>query len=294
MRHNSSESSYKKHYCMEAPINSPVALNPVMKSTESTESTDSHSSLICFEQPLTERVRTLLRLEFLFEQFVALENVDSLPIRRMRMQHLLDVLNLLERGDLKAELLKSLMDARSAVKAGRWNIPTENQTAVHAELEQLHHLINRVSAQDAKQITRESELLCAVLQRSAVSGGTSSFDLPGYHLWLSHPSEGFVQEFTSWRAILAPYEKTISVLLRYLRASADFAPHQVTRGAFVHVPSNEMCLLRMQLPLETRVYPEFSGGKQRFSVRLVQSDGIKHRARQYLEPITMGLACCVF
>lgn len=63
---------------------------------------------VCYEQPLNERVRFLLRLEFLFQQVTHAMRGHSPWDSRFALQGLLDILALTGRNEFKGELLKEL------------------------------------------------------------------------------------------------------------------------------------------------------------------------------------------
>ena len=65
---------------------------------------------IAFEQPLTERVRTFLRLEFLFGQHEHHRRDHSEFGVRATLHTMLDTLVVLSRSDLKNDILKELTD----------------------------------------------------------------------------------------------------------------------------------------------------------------------------------------
>ena len=61
---------------------------------------------VCYEQPLNERTRALLRLEFLFQQIEYATAGSSVWDSRLALQGLFDILDLTGRNELKSELLK--------------------------------------------------------------------------------------------------------------------------------------------------------------------------------------------
>ena len=61
-----------------------------------------------YEQPLTERVRTFLRLEFLFEQCLYHVGLQSRWDSRAAIAGILEITTLLTRGDVRTEVLKEL------------------------------------------------------------------------------------------------------------------------------------------------------------------------------------------
>jgi cell division protein ZapD len=63
---------------------------------------------IVYEQPLTERVRTFLRLKFLLSQTEQYAHPESTWDSRMAVSGLLDIADILARGYARAEALKEL------------------------------------------------------------------------------------------------------------------------------------------------------------------------------------------
>ena len=61
-----------------------------------------------FEQPLNERMRTFLRLDFLYTQAVYHSEKDSPWGTRAAVGSLLDILAILARGDVRSDVLKEL------------------------------------------------------------------------------------------------------------------------------------------------------------------------------------------
>src|ERR1041384_579668 len=138
--------------------------------------------IIAFEQPLNERVRTFLRLEFLFAQQKHHRNDRSAWGVRATLHALLDILTLVSRSDIKAEIIKELNDqhaalsrlkARPGVDPGRLNaVLTEINTALNG--------MQGLNAQFIASALRDNEFLISVLHRSTIPGGTCVFDLPAY------------------------------------------------------------------------------------------------------------------
>ena len=71
--------------------------------------TDTGPSVV-YEQPLNERVRTFLRLEFLFTQHHHHRADRTHWGVRATLRALLDIYTVVSRSDLKTEILKELAD----------------------------------------------------------------------------------------------------------------------------------------------------------------------------------------
>ena len=63
---------------------------------------------LIYEQPLNERVRTFLRLEFLLEQSAHHTALSSIWDSRAAVNAILEIASLLTRGDVRTEVLKEL------------------------------------------------------------------------------------------------------------------------------------------------------------------------------------------
>ena len=61
-----------------------------------------------YEQPLNERMRTFMRLEFLYQQFLYNHEFDSTWATRATIASLLEIMAILTRGDVRSEVHKEL------------------------------------------------------------------------------------------------------------------------------------------------------------------------------------------
>jgi hypothetical protein len=61
-----------------------------------------------YEQPLNERMRTFMRLEFLYQQLLYNCDVDSNWATRGAISSLLEIMAILTRGDVRSEVHKEL------------------------------------------------------------------------------------------------------------------------------------------------------------------------------------------
>src|SRR5690606_1398609 len=85
---------------------------------DSTSTPSPELGRITYEQPLTERMRTFLRIEFLFEQ-ASYHAQDSTQFgTRAAVASVLEILTILGRGDIRAEVMKEL--ERHAELLGRF------------------------------------------------------------------------------------------------------------------------------------------------------------------------------
>ena len=62
------------------------------------------NDLLDYEQPLNERMRTFMRLAFLYRQFLYSDEVDSTWATRATISSLLEIMAILTRGDVRSEI----------------------------------------------------------------------------------------------------------------------------------------------------------------------------------------------
>ncbi len=249
---------------------------------------------ICYEQPLNERVRTFLRLEFLFTQARHHLEDTSQWGRRAMLDTLLDTLTLLSRSDLKTDIIKELqeqyqslkrLERRPGVDGGRLN-------SVLDELGNALDGMHGMSAQSASTILKHNEFLNTILNRSAIPGGTCVFDLPGYHHWLTQPQDAQQGDIDEWLAPLEPYREAVRVILQLLRQSQPPVQREAEGGVFVQTLEQPCGLMRVVLEAPSPLYPEISAGKHRFTIRFMEQPNAAERAIPTSRDVSFRVALC--
>lgn len=251
---------------------------------------------IVFEQPLNERIRTFLRLEFLFGQYDHHRADDSAFGARARLHALLDILTVLGRSDLKKDIIKDLSE-QQAVLNRLGNRPGVDNTRLQTVLAEIAAGINnlqQLTTQFASTALRDNEFLMSVLNRSSIPGGTCAFDLPAYHHWLSQPPEKMSRDLDLWFADLIPYAQGILLNLRLLRGSVPLMDAVAPGGTYVHAPQSACSLIRVFVPQSEGVYPEISAGSHRFTLRFMQLRDANQRSAQAHRDVAFKLQCCAF
>lgn len=250
---------------------------------------------IIYEQPLNERIRTFLRLEFLFKNVdSALE--DSANIQsRDAINGLLSILSVFDRSDLKQEIIKELERLVTTLSALE-NSPGVDKQALDALLTELDQIIDSLHLKKSAigQPLRENDFLYSIRQRSSIPGGTCDFDIPAYHYWLEHTSsDAQRQQLLEWYEHFSNVRAAIDITLRLIRGSTGFSNNTAEEGFYQHsLDSNQSNqLIRVKIPADAPYFPEISGGKHRFTVRFMQFD-LNQRAPQVSEDIAFSLSCC--
>ncbi len=248
-----------------------------------------------FEQPLTERVRTFLRLELLFAQHRH-HRTDKTPFgTRDTLSSLLDILVVISRSDLKSDILKELQDQHAHLTrlVARPDVDGARLSSLLGEITVALNGLQQLATQFAGSLLRGSDFLNALLNRSGIPGGTCGFDLPHYHYWLSQPHDRVQRDLDAWFADLRPFEQAINLYLRLLRESVAAEEVVARNGICIYTPTGPSTLVRVHVAASTGVYPEISAGRHRFTVRFMSVRDANSRAQQAQQDIPFTLQCCL-
>ena len=247
-----------------------------------------------YELPLNERIRTLLRLEFLFQQARYSMRGYSVWDSRSTISHILDILNIMSRIDLRSELLKELERQTSALVAIS-SRPGVDSSILDDTLKKLGNYIQNLKSihNHSCDELRNNELLKLIRQRASIPGGSCDFDIPIYHFWLKQQPEQRIKILESWLGLLDNYRLAIDIILGLLRESTINTPVLAEHGFYQQSldTSIPFQLIRVLLPSEVNFFAEMSGGKHRFSVRFMRPT-TSERPCPCTKDIEFQLSCC--
>ena len=251
--------------------------------------------MILYEYPFQESVRTMLRLEQLFDRLGQLMVRDTPVDHHFALVTLFEIMDVASRADLKSDLLKELERHKQQLLALRGNAQVAQET--------LDDVIRRIEqAFDAlNQLARQSRP-CPHPQRMA-DERAQPHQHPGRHLRVR----------PAWLLCVAtprcgqPARRSDSVGVDHDAARAGIcrcccsccgtrasgrrcspAPASFSRDSR---PGRPISLLRVRMDPATQLIPEISGHRLMVSIRLmrVETDG---RLRPSHEDAAFELALC--
>ncbi len=248
--------------------------------------------ILTYEHPLDEHTRTCLRLEHLFAQQQLLFAQGDPGLDRAALLNLLDLLECLDRGDIKAEFIKALENHTSHFQKllGNPNIDESKLTRFLEQLERISDWLRGYQGKFGMEI-RNDAFLEAAKHRIRIPGGACCFDLPELHYFLNQPAEVRQQRFGSWMQDLSGLSTCIRVLLRLLREKGKFAEQVADGGFFQQDFANSHDLIRIAVPGDLPFYPEVSASRRHISVRFLEGGGTGH-ATQTPADVPFDLALC--
>ena len=250
---------------------------------------------VCYEHPLNERVRSLLRLEFLFHQVNHASAGHSSWDSRVALQGLFDLLALTGRNEFKKDLLKELERHDATLNRLR-QAPGVHAATLDNVLAEIASAIDQVHGVNslALDAVRQTDFLNAIHQRSQIPGGTCRFDLPAFYHWLRQDAPIRTGHLREWLAPLLPLQQATTLILRLIRESATPRSEIAIQGFFQRGldSSAPHQLVRILLPPGNPLFPEISGGRHRFSIHFLEQPDPNRRAVQSSADIAFELVCC--
>lgn len=253
------------------------------------------TATLVYEQPLNERMRTFLRLEFLYKQLLYQIEQNSSWSSRNAVASLLDIVAILSRGDVRGDVLKEL--ERHVYLLERLQLAQAvDSSRLQGVMQNLRQLRSNLSAAGPKylQELRDSEFLNAIRHRSSIPGGTCAFDIPEYTHWLRQSFRRRSGDITNWSEVVRPLCDAVAGLLWLVRhskqASRQLAPGGVYQHSMTRDQSN--ALVRIGLAAGSKLYPEISGGHHRFTVRLMHWREGEARPVQTDQDVEFDLTVC--
>ncbi|MCC3751403.1 MAG: cell division protein ZapD [Halorhodospira halophila] len=257
---------------------------------------DKNQDWVVYEHPLNERLRTLLRLEFLMETASAAMEREQIIDSRMAVEAFIHTLNVLERGEVRSEVIKEL-DRLSTETAYMGARGVWSASRVQEETDRCRQLLRRVGEPDAAlgQELREDELLGLITQRFGVGAGTCNFDLPSYHRWLSRPYDERRADMQRWYDSFADLRAAVTFALRVQRDAGAFADEVAEGGSWQQrtpYDSRVTQMLRLQAPIENGVIPEISGNRHLVTIRFLRQPDTRSRPEPVGTDVSFRMARC--
>ncbi len=231
--------------------------------------------MVLYEYPFNESVRTMLRLEHLFDRLGQLLPRDAAVDHHFALVTLFEIMEVGSRADLKSDLLKELERHKAQFTAYRSN-PQVSQAALDEVIGRIDHAFNGLNQQAGKasQLLAGNEWLTSLRSRISIPGGTCEFDLPAYYAWQQHEPARRRADLMAWVATLEPLAEALHTLLQLVRDAG--VPHKVvsTAGQFQQSlpPGRSYQLLRVRIADTEGLVPEITGHRLQVSVRLMRAD----------------------
>lgn len=250
-------------------------------------------AVITYEYPLNEKVRTLLRLEDMYDRVLLFTGRDAPRDHEVAFSRLFEILDAGSRSDVKSDLLQELDRQRVLLESLRGN-PEVSSDRLDAAMNEVTSAAAALQATQGKfgQHLRDNDWVMAIRSRFNIPGGACEFDLPGFHHWLHQPSYVRQGQLQAWLEPLLPIHRALGTILRLLRESGEDVEQLARRGTFQQMPMLRPAqMLRIQLEEGLACVPELSANKYALNIRFI-SNAAGLRPTLYEHDVPFRIAYC--
>jgi cell division protein ZapD len=250
--------------------------------------------LVLYEYPFNEGIRTMLRLEHLFDRLGQLVARDAPVDHHFALATIFEIMDVASRADLKSDLLKDLERHRTSLQGFRGH-PGISEAALEAiigRIEHAHAGLNQLQGK-AGQALAGNDWLMSIRSRISIPGGTCEFDLPAYYAWQQHAPERRRADLLGWMTSLTPLAEALHLLLGLLRDSGTPQRMIATAGQYQQsLPAGKVYqLLRARVDPACGLVPEISGHRLMVLIRFMRPDA-EGRLRAAATDTAFELALC--
>jgi len=247
-----------------------------------------------YDYPFNERIRTLLRLEDLFTK--VLHNVEGEHEfnHHCALLSLFQILDVIERAELKADLLQEL-DRQKIVMNGLRGNPSIAENILNDVIQEIETTALSLRRDTVKlgQSIRDNEWLMSIKQRAGIPGGVCEFDVPSYHYWLGLDNARRANDLRIWMQPLMAVYDAIGIILHILRGSGATTKLLAAHGAYQQMlgGAKPAQMLRIEVDDDVEYFPEVSANKYAINIRFNSLD-CSAKPRQCDKDVNFKLTLC--
>jgi cell division protein ZapD len=248
--------------------------------------------LIVYEYPFNERIRTLLRLEDLYEKFSFFLHQEDPQQHHVALSTIFEMLEVAGRADLKSDLLQELERQKQTLLGfmSNPNVQADRLDAVLAEVDRISAALIAAQGKTGQHV-RDNEWLMSIRGRTIIPGGACEFDLPSYYAWQHHSAQQRIADISTWFAPLAPLFDAIGMVLQLLRESGRPAKMIAQAGSYQQMLQGKVYqMLRLMIDETLGAIPEISANKYMLWIRFTSQGGdLKPKAYEIDVPFELSL-----
>lgn len=249
--------------------------------------------MIVYEYPFNERIRTLLRLEDLYQKFTFFLQQEDAYQHHVALSLIFEMLEVAGRADLKSDLLQELERQKNTLMGFRSNpnVATDMLDAIIEDINRINAALMESQGKTGQHI-RDSEWLMSIRGRTIIPGGACEFDLPSYYAWQNNSADKRRRDIVDWFAPLVPLFEAILMVLRLLRESGSSTKILAQAGSYQQMLQGKIYqMIRLKIEASLGAIPEISANKYMLWVRFMSQDGIM-KPRAFESEVPFELTLC--
>lgn len=233
-----------------------------------------HKGMFMYQDTITFQLAThflsriALRLEFLFKTINQACNESHEVIHRYALKNLIELVNIIEKPELKSRFIKELIRIEHILK--KQNAPEKKETL--NELEQQIHILNYVPGRFSHLI-HEDLFLKNLKQIHHPNTPECEFNSPSLVVWFELDSLTRQNAIKQWLNCLKDLESTVIIYLSLLRSLTQYNLIKAYNGFYqcslIPKTNNHLILLKMDKTL--KIIPQLQLGHNNLIIRLYES-----------------------
>jgi cell division protein ZapD len=210
--------------------------------------------------------RIALRLEFLFKTINQACYESHEVIHRFALKHIIEIVDVIEKPELKSRFLKELIRIEHVLKKGNLL-----KNRLFDNLATQIHVLNHVPGRFSNSIHND-EFLKTLRQIHHPNTKECEFNSPHLVLWFNSDPLLRQKTITQWMNCLKDLEQTVTIYLSLLRETTQYIPIIAYNGFHQHSLSpksvNHLILLKMDKTME--IVPKLQLGHHNLTIRLYE------------------------
>lgn len=247
-----------------------------------------------FEFPLNEKFRSYLRADELLQRLATLGQSDNALSHHFALQTLFELQEMLNRSDIKGELIRDLERNRTSLTALRNNQRIE-QTKLEEVLSEVNACYERLTTLGGKpgQGLNDIDWLSAVRGRIGIPAGTCGFDLPAYQFWQKQPPHQRQADLQTLRSHFDAIQRPLAFVLNLVRQSGESVSVIAENGSVQYaIPSGRPAqLLRLAVAKDLECVPEISANRLNIAIRWMDVSN-EYRLTPHQSNVSFQLSLC--
>ncbi len=246
------------------------------------------SDHIRYTFPMNKSVRLFMRYQHLIHRFDASRKTDTRETSSTALLTLIELYELTSRGDLKADLLREV--ERIHIGQGKPREDDALEPAIAEELSAISEIITHLRGQLGAHL-KNHDFINAIRQKHVIPGGLNAFDLPIFQYWMNLPFEERSERLGKWGTPYLQFSEAVNRYISVIHMNPQESEEKAEHGFFAKTLDTRRNhhLLTIQLPKDSKVYPEPSLGRHRITLRFMESGTLAESSQQVQDAVAFTL-----
>tara|TARA_Y100000996_G_scaffold303774_1_gene241057 strand:+ start:306 stop:1079 length:774 start_codon:yes stop_codon:yes gene_type:complete len=252
----------------------------------------SDNQVTIYEEPVQEKVRKFLKIEYLFDRIFYFKNKEDRKDNYNALLALAQLYEILSRSDIKSELIREIETHNT------YFIKIKKVAEAQADLSKLNSVLEKQDLLLKLIYNVESNYLDYldddVLCKTIIKNCFTTLQPASIEFWLTRDIVLRETQIDLWLEPLLFIKKSVDFILEIIRKSATFNDKLAEKGFFIEKldPKKNILLVRVTLTSDLYYYPQISVGKQRLNIMFMSKDD-KNNLVRYKEDVPFILTTCV-